>query len=395
LSGLPGLEKFALVEDMSGKILARTENLNSYLPSTSIQSLISETFSSSAHFRTITLAGHRVRAVFYPFKDQKGTPLVGVVGSPTAVSEGTISQIRSVVFLVMFSSIAIAVAVSASFSAKVASPLEQLSEHVKVLDPENPAQDVVLNSPYTEVETIAEAIDQMSSRVSGVLAERSRTISAQRQFIADVSHELRTPVSNASGTLEVAVRKIRQPEEYVEAIETARSEIGRMNRLINDLLMLAKSDSGNFIIEKEPVDLVDIIKHAVAVVARTSEAKPVVQFNLPAELTLLGDRDRLRQAIDNLLRNSFLHTAGVVRIDLSRDAGKVELDISNDGPQLSPEDCQRIFERFSRLDRSRHRDTGGSGLGLSIVQAIIESHGGIVEAHSDGVSTHFVLTLPV
>ena len=200
------------------------------------------------------------------------------------------------------------------------------------------------------------------------------------------------------GTVEVALRRPRSSEEYREVLETTQREIQRMCRLVEDLLALSRADAGQFSIDRAPCDLAQIAHQAVAAHAVAAGTVGVqLSLDAAAPVMLYGDRDRLRQIIDNLLDNALQYApaGSVVTVTAGSDGADARLWVQDDGPGLSAEDQQRVFDRFYRADRSRSRQSGGLGLGLAIVKAIVEAHGGEIRVQSQpGKATRFSVILP-
>jgi two-component system, OmpR family, sensor kinase len=204
-----------------------------------------------------------------------------------------------------------------------------------------------------------------------------------RQFVADASHELRTPIAAVSAYAELFERGgSEHSEDLPRIVSGIRTETARMDRLVNDLLTLARLDEG-VPMEMAPVELVSLVSDAVRTAAAVGPAWPV-QFSAARPVEVNGDRDRLRQVLDNLLANIRAHTpegtTATVHLDQIGDRARIE--VRDTGPGMLDSDAQRVFERFYRADPARARTRGGSGLGLSIVAAIVTAHGGTVSAVS-------------
>jgi two-component system OmpR family sensor kinase len=204
-----------------------------------------------------------------------------------------------------------------------------------------------------------------------------------RQFVADASHELRTPIAAVSAYAELFERGgATRPEDLPRIVSGIRTETARMDRLVNDLLTLARLDEG-LPVDREPVELVGLVSEAVRTATAVGPEWPV-QFWAAHPVEVTGDKDRLRQVVDNLLANVRAHTpegtTTTVRVDEVGD--QAEIEVSDTGPGMPGDEASRVFERFYRADPARSRVSGGSGLGLSIVSAIVEAHGGTVTAVS-------------
>ncbi|WP_089157887.1 sensor histidine kinase [Micromonospora sp. NBS 11-29] len=250
--------------------------------------------------------------------------------------------------------------------------------------------------PRTEVGQVGGALNRMLGHVAAALAARQASETRVRQFVADASHELRTPLAAIRGYAEVARRGRQEvPPDVAHALRRVESESTRMTRLVDDLLLLARLDSGRPLVA-EPVDLTAMAVDAVSD-AHVAGPEHRWQLDLPDEpLTVTGDPQRLHQVLANLLANARVHTpAGTaVTTGLAAVPDGVELRVTDDGPGI-PADLQpEVFERFARGDSSRSRAHGSTGLGLAIVAAVVEAHHGRVEVTSRPGRTAFTVWLP-
>ncbi len=226
-----------------------------------------------------------------------------------------------------------------------------------------------------EVRVLADAFNHMLDRLTDAFA-------GQRAFVADASHELRTPLTVIRGQLEVLAAQPAPSGEEVRRVERlVQSEIARISRLVDDLLLLAKAEQTQFL-RIEPIELGGYVKElwdGMSLLAqRRFELGPVPQG------TLRADPDRLAQALRNLIGNAIDHTAaerGLVRMLVQElPGGRVRFAVEDDGPGIPALQRERVFDRFYRTDAARDRASGGTGLGLAIVSAIAEAHGGSVAA---------------
>ena len=248
----------------------------------------------------------------------------------------------------------------------------------------------------TEIGRLGLALNAMLAQIEAAFEERRATEARLRRFVADASHELRTPLTSIRGYAELFRRGAdARPEDLAKSMQRIEAEASRMGVLVDDLLLLARLDQGRPL-EREPVDVVRIAADATET-ARTVDPGRPISLEVDGPALVIGDENRLRQVIDNLLNNTRVHTpAGTpVHVKVDRHAAEVILSVSDDGPGLSPEVAQRVFERFYRGDPARSRGTGGVGLGLSIVSAIVEAHGGKVNAvAASAVGATFEVHLP-
>ncbi|MEV0035482.1 ATP-binding protein [Streptomyces sp. NPDC050804] len=250
--------------------------------------------------------------------------------------------------------------------------------------------------PHTEVGQVGTALNHMLGHVEDALTRRQASEERLRHFAADASHELRTPVSNIRGHAELALRHHGPvPAEVRHALERIDGESQRMTRLVDDLLLLARLDAGRPL-EQQPVDLTLLILNA-ADDAHAAGRGHRWLLDLPEEpVTVTGDADRLQQAIGNLLANARTHTppGTTVTIALTTGQAGVSVDVSDNGPGIPEEVQPEVFGRFVRADHARSRTTGSTGLGLSIVHAVVTAHGGTATVTSSPGHTTFRLTLP-
>ncbi|MET8770436.1 HAMP domain-containing sensor histidine kinase [Streptomyces sp. NPDC004658] len=252
--------------------------------------------------------------------------------------------------------------------------------------------------PHGEVGQVATAFNRMLGHVEDALTKRHAVEERLRRFAADASHELRTPVASVRGHAELALLHPGPvPPEVTRALRRITAESARMGEMVDDLLLLARLDAGRPL-ERHPVDLTRLVLDAVTD-ARAAGPAHRWTLDLPEEpVTVPGDTHRLHQALANLLANARLHTpAGTeVTITLEADAARATLSVHDDGPGV-PEDVRpSVFERFTRAEHRRRADApgGGAGLGLSIVAAVAEAHGGSVELESRPGATTFTVCLP-
>jgi two-component system OmpR family sensor kinase len=209
----------------------------------------------------------------------------------------------------------------------------------------------------------------------------------QRAFVADASHELRTPLTVIRGQLEVLAAQEHPREEEVRRVERlVQAEVVRIARLVDDLLLLAKSEQAQFL-RIAPIELERFVRDLWDGIGLLGEERRFELGEVPSGI-LSADPDRLAQALRNLIGNAIAHTTptrGLVRLDVERGAAAgLRFTVQDDGPGIPPDQRERVFDRFHRVDAARDRASGGTGLGLAIVRAIAEAHGGSVRASAAG-----------
>ena len=252
-------------------------------------------------------------------------------------------------------------------------------------------------TPKTEIGRLGLALNAMLSQIEAAFEQRTASERRLRRFIADASHELRTPLTSIRGYSEMLRRGASESQADSDlARRRIEEESVRMSTLVDDMLLIARLDQGRPL-ETRPVDLQAIASDAAAD-ARAVAPKREITLQAPATVVVTGDDTRLRQAVGNLVRNALVHTpsASPIEIALSTQNGNAELSVVDHGPGLRPEDRERIFEPFYRADPSRSRDSGGAGLGLSIVNAVVVAHGGRVKVkETSGGGATFEVALPL
>jgi signal transduction histidine kinase len=232
-----------------------------------------------------------------------------------------------------------------------------------------------------EVWRLARTMNEMLQRLQ-VAAER------QRRFVADASHELRSPLASLRTQLEVSRD---YPARRVAAVDDQLAEVERMERLVGDLLLLARADERRLVVRSRPVDLRDVVLDEVE--RAGSRARVRLDTAGVEAATVHGDREELARVVRNLLENAVRFARAHVELSLADRDGHVELSVADDGPGVPAAARERVFERFARLDEGRARDAGGSGLGLAIVREVVVAHGGSVTV--DGApGARFLISLP-
>jgi len=244
-------------------------------------------------------------------------------------------------------------------------PVERIRRGVAAIGSGDLSRRVPLPGARDEVHRLAETMNSMLDRLEA-------SAGRQRRFVADASHELRSPLANMQASLEVALAR-QDLDLWQETGQDLQGEYDRMQHLVEDLLLLARLD-GRLPLAQDEVDLDDVV-HEEAERLRRSGLVAVHVLPLPA-LRVRGDGPRLAQVIRNLGDNASRYGAGTVSLSLRRDGDWAVVQVADDGPGVPAEHRERIFDRFTRLDQARARDSGGSGLGLAISREIAQAHAG-------------------
>jgi heavy metal sensor kinase len=280
-------------------------------------------------------------------------------------------------------------AVGGALIAQVAlRPLDRMTRTARRISAEDLSQRVERPRTGDELDRLAETMN----------AHLEQAFAQSRRFAADAAHELRTPLAALRGSIEVALRGERSPEEYRRVLTSGLEEVERLIRLSEDLLLLSRSMAG-----PEPtrlvVDLEPLLLEVFDVGARLGQAAGVtVRIEGATPATARGDVTALRRALVNLVENAVKYTprGGKVELSLTATGGSAEVAVADTGIGVEPADAERIFEPFVRLDAARSRDTGGAGLGLAIARSIVVAHGGTLSVESrPGSGSRFTIRLPL
>jgi len=294
-------------------------------------------------------------------------------------------------FLLLGGAVAIVIALILTFvlSRRLSSPIGVLANAARRLGRGDLSQRVQFQGKG-EVGVLAQAFNSMAADLEH--AEQLR-----RNLVADVAHELRTPLSNIQGYLEAIRDRVMKPN--AATIRSLNEETALLSRLVDELQELSLAEAGELKLIYHAEDIAKLIKQAVNSWQPHVAAKEIsLSLNLPDNLPLVNiDRQRVNEVLYNLLENAVVHThsGGTINVAATRQGDWVEISVSDTGEGIPAEDLSNIFERFYRVDRSRARATGGSGLGLTIAKRWVEAHGGEITAKSElGKGSSFSFTLP-
>ncbi len=282
-------------------------------------------------------------------------------------------------------------------------PLEQITDTAAQISAGDLSRRVGVPDDGSEVGKLGNAFDTMLDQIQAAfdsqhaaLVAKERSESQLRRFVADASHELRTPLTAVRGYAELYRAGGLTDEPAMEqAMTRIGSESRRMSALVEDLLLLARLDQGRPL-RHDPVRLSTLVEDALQDLRAVEPQRPI-EATIESDVVVSGDEDRLRQVIGNLLTNVRVHTpaASLVEVELTAGADGATLRVTDHGPGIDPKHVEHIFDRFYRVDAGRSRDSGGSGLGLSIAASVSAAHGGrLMYSDTPGGGATFTLTLP-
>jgi signal transduction histidine kinase len=252
------------------------------------------------------------------------------------------------------------------FVGRTLRPVDAMRRQADTITARNLHSRLPVPGTVDEIAALAVTMNTMLDRIEAASA-------AQRRFVADASHELRSPLATIHANADLLTAAALDPEP-ARSVARISTESGRMARLVEDLLLLARVDDHSAAPRHRDVDLDDVVYAARERIALERPDLAVIGAVAPVRVT--GDPDQLHRALRNLVDNAVRHARTTVAITLAERDGLAEIVVANDGPPIPPQDRERIFDRFVRLDDSRSRDGGGSGLGLAIARDIVAAHGG-------------------
>jgi heavy metal sensor kinase len=342
--------------------------------------------------RDVRIGRIHLRVLTEPMQTAIDNQVVGYV--QTAANLGVLDDAKSQLLLILIgggvAAVLLAALVGGMTVRQALQPLEAITQTaLKITRADDLSRRIPMDgAPQDEVGRLGMAFNESLERLE-------RLFNAQRRFLADVSHELRTPLTAIRGNVDLLRRMGGADPTSLDAIQ---SEAERMSRLVGDLLLLAQADSGNLPLARDRVEL-DTLLLEVFREAQMLAAGVHVSIGEIDQAVVIGDRDRLKQLLLNLVSNAVTYTpeGGRVTLGLARVNEFARIAVSDTGVGIPPDELPHIFDRFYRVDKARSRLMGGAGLGLSIAQRIAHLHGGRLEAMSEGEGkgTTFCVWLPL
>ena len=326
-----------------------------------------------------------------------------VIAAPMRALEGTMTSLIRSLVLVGLVVLGLLLVIGYLLIRRSLRPLDRITATAEQISTGDLSQRAGMPDDGSEVGKLALAFDGMLDTIEDSFASQEQALRAKeaseqmlRQFVADASHELRTPLTTVRGYAELhRAGGLAKPADVEQAMDRIGSESRRMSVLVDDLLLLARLDQGRPLLEDE-VNLSGLVDDAVRDVQALDPGRPITP-SLRADLTVIGDEDRLRQLVGNLLTNVRVHTTpdSPVEVSLIQVGESAILKVVDHGPGIDPEHADHVFDRFYRADTGRSRDRGGSGLGLAIAASIATAHRGSLEySATEGGGATFTLTLP-
>ncbi len=401
--------KFIQVLDESGNIGRKSDNLRN------VQLPISLNALKNASKGLITFETNRaignipLRIITLPVVENSHVTKIVQIASSLEGVEDALNKLFLILVISVPSTLILASLGGQFLAHKALKPVDDITQAARMITSQNLNQRINPPKVKDEISRLIETFNEMISRLD-------QSFRQMKQFSSDASHELKTPLTILKGEVEVMLRRERTSEEYQQTLKSNLEEINRMSQIVEDLLTLSKADTGEIKLNKEDINLTEILNEVVTQMDRLAKSKMIYLSvsNHHQDIHLFGDALRLRELFINLIENGIKYTeeGGYIRIILQKELlplGSEQLDwverermefakivVADTGIGIAEEDQERIFNRFFRVDKARSREQGGSGLGLSICKWIVEAHQGEIKIESElGKGSSFIIRLPL
>lgn len=406
---LKPMGKFIQVLDESGNIGRKSDNLRNVQLPISLMALKNASRGAITFETNHSFGNAPLRIITFPVLENNHVARIVQVASSLEDVEDALNTLLIILVIAVPLALLVASLGGQFLANKALRPVDRIAQTARMITSQNLNQRIEPSKVKDEISRLIETFNEMISR----LDQSFRQI---KQFSTDASHELKTPLTILKGEVEVALRKERSPDEYVQILKSNLEEVNRMSQIVEDLLLLSKADSGEIRLNREDINLTEILNEVVGQMRMMAQSKNLrlETSNHHEEIHMFGDPLQIRELFLNLIENGIKYTeeGGSIRIGLTREthlhdgnqsgwakgdqAEFAKVIISDTGIGIAKEDQERIFDRFFRVDKARSREEGGSGLGLSICKWIVEAHKGEIKVESNlGKGSSFIVKLPL
>ena len=342
-----------------------------------------------ASFATDRLENARMVAVMFR---ENATNYLVVVLEPLQELTAQLKRMRQIILFGLPAAVALAAMGGFLLAKKSLRPVVTISDQAEHISARNLDERLKIANPKDE-------LGRLAGVINALLARLDASFRIMREFMADASHELRTPLAIIHGEAEVSLTQERSGTEYVQSLAIIRDQSKRVSRIVSDMLALAQADAGQQRLHFDELYLNDLVEECCRAAQVLASPKGVhLDFQGGEDIPFRGDEELLKRMALNLLDNAIHYTppGGFVFIKLRSEPSWVRLSVSDTGIGIPPDCKERVFDRFYRVDSSRARADGGSGLGLSIVRLAAEAHKGFVDLSSHpGHGSTFTVSLPL
>jgi len=406
---LKPIGKFIQVLDESGNIGRKSDNLKNVQLPISLNALKNASKGLITFETNRTIGNSPLRIMTFPVVENSHVTKIVQIASSLEGVEDALNKLFLILIISVPSTLILASLGGQFLAHKALKPVDNITQTARMITSQNLNQRIHPPKVKDEISRLIETFNEMISRLD-------QSFRQMKQFSSDASHELKTPLTILKGEVEVMLRKERTSQEYQQTLRSNLEEINRMSQIVEDLLNLSKADTGEIILNKEDINLTEILDEVVAQMERLAKTKKLhlSATNHHQDIHIFGDALRLRELFINLIENGIKYTeeGGSIRIILQkeyplpvtgepdwveREKGQfVKIIVSDTGIGVAKEDQERIFNRFFRVDKARSREQGGSGLGLSICKWIVEAHRGKIGVESElAKGSSFIVRLPL
>ena len=406
---LKPIGKFIQVLDESGNIGRKSDNLKNVQLPISLNTLKNASKGLITFETNRSIGNTPLRIITFPVVENSHVTKIVQIASSLEEVEDALNTLFIILIITVPLALMVAILGGQFLAHKALKPVDNITQTARMITSQNLNQRINPPRVKDEISRLIETFNEMITR----LDQSFRQI---KQFSSDASHELKTPLTILKGEVEVMLRKERTSQEYQQTLKSNLEEINRMSQIVEDLLLLSRADTGEIRVNREDINLTEILAEVVAQMDLMARSKKLhlSASNHHQEIHIFGDALRIRELFINLIENGIKYTeeGGSIHITLQEEypppvrnqsdrlEGErekfVRIIVSDTGIGIAKEDRERIFNRFFRVDKARSREQGGSGLGLSICKWIVEAHQGEIKVESElGKGSSFIVRLPL
>jgi len=381
-----GQNKYVQISNDKGEVLERSANLAEGvlpLPAQAQEEVVTTlVFPDSLPVRVLTL----------PVFSQAGDGFFVQEGVSLEALQTSLYRLYAMLFFLLPGMVGLSIVSGWLMARRVLQPIEVITQEARTIEAQDLSRRLPVTNPQDEIGQLTRVLNSLLSRLEATFAQMLR-------FTADAAHELRTPLAVLRCGMEVTVSKARSPTEHQQALATYIGEVAHLARIVDDLFMLARADAGKQELVRAELSLSGLVCEMYEQVEIMAEVKELhVSLSVSDEVSVLGDRLRLKQLLFNLVDNAMKYTpaGGTIRIAVDREASWARVTVEDSGIGIPVADLPHIFDRFYRVEKARSFDGTGGGLGLSICQWIAQAHGGQITVQSRvRYGSIFTVSLPL
>ncbi len=386
--------RLVVTRDSSGRVLNSNSALAAGIPLDSAAMILAR--AGERGWATTSWGGREFRSVYFPGPSPGRGPAAGVAAVQVAASVTPLFHATRTILIRILATVLLGTLLTGVGAAWLArsslEPVAEIAAQARSIHSRGGRQQITAHADVIELRSLIEVLNAMLTRLE-------RALSAQRRIIRDVGHELRTPISAMRGEVEVALQRERSPEEYRALLGSVLEEVDRLALMGDQLIFLTRFEAGEAELRRQRLDLAELVRSAARQVDRRLAGHSLEMEEAPACLHCDADPRLVSLVVEQLLDNAARHTpAGTrIRVALAQVADRVTLSVEDSGPGVPEELLPQLFSPFFLADEARTRTrAGGVGLGLSVVNAVVELHGGEITALRSPIGgLKVVLSLPV